>query len=97
MAAKKPAPALSSTLVAVKVSALPPTAAEMPTRAAPIAAPIAPAPAGESADPAANNAPLNFRVTEKLRRDFRVFAAERGLRLNELLVLAFEQYKKNAS
>ena len=97
MAAKKPAPALSSNLVAVKGAALPPTSAEMPTRAAPVEPTISPAPAGESADPAVNNAPLNFRVTEKFRRDFRVFAAERGFRLNELLVLAFEQYKRSAS
>ena len=40
-----------------------------------------------------NNAPLNFRVSPDLRRRFKTFAAQRDLKLNELLRLAFEEYE----
>ncbi|CAI3960751.1 unnamed protein product [Commensalibacter communis] len=42
-----------------------------------------------------NNMPLNFRVSSDFRRRFRMFAASHDLKLNELLVLAFDQYEKN--
>jgi hypothetical protein len=45
-------------------------------------------------DAEANNVPLNFRVSADLRRRFRVFAANRDLKLNELLRLAFDEYEK---
>jgi len=41
-----------------------------------------------------NNMPLNFRVSSDFRRRFRMFAASRDLKLNELLVLAFDNYEK---
>lgn len=40
------------------------------------------------------NMPLNFRVSSDFRRRFRMFAASRDLKLNELLVLAFDNYEK---
>ncbi|CAI3959897.1 unnamed protein product [Commensalibacter communis] len=42
-----------------------------------------------------NNMPLNFRVSSDFRRRFRMFAASHDLKLNELLVLVFDQYEKN--
>lgn len=41
-----------------------------------------------------NNMPLNFRVSSDFRRRFRMFAASHDLKLNELLVLAFDHYEK---
>lgn len=41
-----------------------------------------------------NNNPLNFRVSSDFRRRFRMFAASHDLKLNELLVLSFNQYEK---
>ena len=87
MSAKKPSPGLTAGLVAVKGTAAPPADAGV-TRAAPVAVQPAKAPAGEPA-----SEPLNFRVTAAFRRDFRVYAAENNLKLNELLVLAFNAYK----
>jgi hypothetical protein len=43
--------------------------------------------------PVAENLPMNFKVSPDFKRAFRVAAAERGLRLNELLVEAFEAWK----
>lgn len=69
-----------SGLVATKGQAQP--VANVPARAA--------APESES-----NSMPLNFRVPGEFRRRFRTFAAERDLKLNELLRLAFDEYEKN--
>lgn len=41
--------------------------------------------------------PLNFRVTEAFRREFRIYAATKGLRLNEVLVLAFRALSESDS
>lgn len=41
-----------------------------------------------------NDMPLNFRVSSDFRKRFRVFAASHDLKLNELLVLAFDHYVK---
>jgi len=41
-----------------------------------------------------NNMPLNFRVSPNFRRRFRMFAASHDLKLNELLILAFNEYEK---
>lgn len=43
---------------------------------------------------AAPNEPLNFKMSPAFKREFRMAAAERGLRLNELLVEAFEAWKE---
>ena len=83
MATKKTS-GLTAGLVAVKGAAQPP-AADAAARTAPVVA------AKDTSPPAE---PLNFRVTVDFRRDFRVYAAQKNLKLNELLVLCFEEYKK---
>lgn len=53
-------------------------------------------PTAEPAPTAAKESPgqpLNFRVPASFRREFRMYAADRGLRLNEVLVLAFKALK----
>jgi len=51
-------------------------------------------PAHVDSEDAANNVPLNFRISADLRRRFRMFAAANDLKLNELLKLAFDDYEK---
>jgi predicted HicB family RNase H-like nuclease len=43
--------------------------------------------------PAAENEPMNFKVSPEFKRRFRIAAAERGVRLNELLIEAFEVWE----
>ncbi|EOM3171041.1 TPA: hypothetical protein NIH67_005974 [Pseudomonas aeruginosa] len=81
MATKKSTADLSG-LVATKGSAAP--VANMPTRT----------PAHAEAEDAANNVPLNFRVSGEFRRRFRMYAAAHDLKLNELLRLAFDEYEQ---
>jgi hypothetical protein len=99
---KKPA-ALSASLVAVKGAAAP--APDMPSRgtSVPAAAPIASIDQDVSrADPnrAPNRegegglSPLNFRVPAGFRREFKTYAAQHDLKLNELLRRAFEAYRR---
>jgi hypothetical protein len=38
-------------------------------------------------------APLNFRVSAAFRREFKTFAAQHDLKLNELLRRSFEAYR----
>lgn len=84
---KKPA-ALSADLVAVKGSAAP--APDMPSRASsPGRRPVAAKPEEES-----GLAPLNFRVRASFRREFKTYAAQHDLKLNELLRLSFETYRR---
>lgn len=102
---KKPAASLSAGLVAVKGMAAP--AADMPGRLAPAPvaarekptpAPAAPAAVKPAGDPAGQGEtggqPLNFRVPDSFRREFKVFAATNGLKLNELLRLSFDAYRR---
>lgn len=99
---KKPAAALSANLVAVKGTAAP--SPDMPGRVAPPTAPPMTAPAATRAKPAeeppaagqgeAGGQPLNFRVPDAFRREFKVYAARNGLKLNELLRLCFEAYRQ---
>jgi hypothetical protein len=43
-------------------------------------------------------APLNFKVPQAFRREFKIYAAQRGKKLNELLYEAFQALKeKNGS
>jgi hypothetical protein len=90
---KKPAATLSANLVAVKGMAAP--TPDMPGRATPPA--VAPLKAVPEPEPAAQKEaggqPLNFRVSDAFRREFKVYAAEHGLKLNELLRLSFEAYR----
>ena len=96
---KKPA-ALSASLVAVKGAGAPSpdmlgrgTAALDPTSSGQSAEPQ-PSP-GEASEPGeGSGAPLNFRVSETFRREFKVYAAQHGLKLNELLRLSFEAYRR---
>ena len=39
------------------------------------------------------NEPMNFKVSAAFKREFRMAAADRGLRLNELLLEAFDAWK----
>jgi len=94
---RKPAAALSASLVAVKGAAAP--APDMPGRSGPVAAmpaakmeaPARPAPerGGEE-----GLAPLNFRVPMSFRREFKTYAAQHDLKLNELLRRSFEAYRR---
>ena len=42
------------------------------------------------------NEPLTFKVTGAFKREFRMAAADRGIRLNTLLTEAFEAWKAQA-
>ena len=94
---KKPTAALSASLVAVKGSAVP--APDMPGRGtgsiAPPEAPPSPENhAVETADGTGGGMPLNFRVPDSFRREFKVYAAQHDLKLNELLRRSFEAYRR---
>jgi hypothetical protein len=39
-------------------------------------------------------APLNFRVSSSFRREFKTYAAQHDLKLNELLRRSFETYRR---
>lgn len=99
---KKPAAALSASLVAVKGAATP--APDMPGRGG---APAAPAPVTEEPRVPAGAAPeregesgagglspLNFRVPASFRREFKTYAAQHDLKLNELLRRSFDAYRQ---
>ncbi len=54
-----------------------------------------PSPSASSAQAtSAPNEPLNFKMPPAFKREFKVAAVSRGLRLNELLVEAFEAWKE---
>ena len=88
---KKPAAALSSNLVAVKGAAMP--APDMPGRASPPPAAV-PVEKEAKAGAAEVGQPLNFRVPAEFRREFKVYASQHDLKLNELLRLSFEAYRR---
>jgi hypothetical protein len=94
---KRPAAALSANLVAVKGTAAP--APDMPSRVAPVPAPtpvtanLPPVPSSVGQGEGGGQ-PLNFRVSDAFRREFKVYAARNGLKLNELLRLSFEAYRR---
>ena len=71
---------LSAGLVAVKGHAAPSN--DMPGR-------IADVKANETGQD-----PLNFRVSNMFRREFKTYAAAHDLKLNELLVKCFDSYRK---
>ena len=41
--------------------------------------------------------PLNFRVSAAFRREFKTYAAQHDLKLNELLRLSFDAYRRQQS
>lgn len=97
---KKPAATLSASLVAVKGAAVP--APDMPGRGSPTAPAstpvveeqhVPPRPAPREADEG-TLAPLNFRVPAAFRREFKTYAAQHDLKLNELLRRSFEAYRQ---
>lgn len=83
MAAKKKSAELSAGLVAVKGAAVP--TSDMPARAPLVQ---------EPAEAEKGLAPLNFRVSAAFRREFKTYAAQNDLKLNELLRLSFEAYSR---
>jgi hypothetical protein len=95
---------LSAGLVAIKGTAVPPP--DMHTRApsvrpdvsAPAAEAVAPRPGQVSpahkAEREASLTPLNFRIPASFRREFKSYAASHDLKLNELLRLSFEAYRR---
>ena len=48
---------------------------------------------GRPAPASAPNEPMNFKVSPAFKREFRMAAADRGLKLNELLLEAFDAWK----
>jgi hypothetical protein len=87
---KKAAP-LSSGLVAIKGSAAP--VPDMPTRS-PVVEPSEAPGQGASKEEESGGLPLNFRVPAEFRRAFKTYAAAHDLKLNALLKLSFESYRK---
>lgn len=85
---KKPA-ALSADLIATKGGAKP--APDMPTRSS---VGQEPAVTAKTADEGRSLTPLNFRVSAAFRREFKTYAAQHDLKLNELLRLSFEAYRQ---
>ena len=91
MTGKQKAPELSAGLLAVKGAAVP--AQDMkPREAEPAPEPTPDVVEQDESD--GNNAPLNFRVSAAFRREFKTFAAQHDLKLNELLRRAFDIYKR---
>jgi hypothetical protein len=84
----KPTP-LSSGLVAIKGSAAP--VPDMPTRSPAVAAP---AKKEKKEKKEVGTEPLNFRVPAAFRTAFKTYAASHDLKLNALLRLSFEAYRK---
>jgi hypothetical protein len=91
---KKPAAALSASLVAVKGAAVP--APDMPGRGAASADDHAALPPASPPDPQGQGglSPLNFRVPASFRREFKTYAARHDLKLNELLRRSFDAYRR---
>jgi hypothetical protein len=91
---------LSAGLVAIKGAAVPPP--DMHTRAplvrpdvsAPVAEAVAPRPPAHKPEREASLTPLNFRIPASFRREFKSYAASHDLKLNELLRLSFEAYRR---
>lgn len=98
MAGKQKTADLSAGLLAVKGSAVPAQALK-PRAADPAPAPAVeqPKPAREADEGDRNDAPLNFRVSPAFRREFKTYAAQNDLKLNELLRRAFDAYKGQES
>jgi hypothetical protein len=83
-----------------------PVLASVPSVAPEAAAPAAAAPKAALKPPArkasaapvqekeANLAPLNFRISASFRREFKTYAATHDLKLNELLRLSFDAYRR---
>jgi hypothetical protein len=94
-----PSPDMPSRAGGPAIAAVPspaPAAAD-PDEAQPKAGSRIPARARAAREPEikeANLTPLNFRVQSSFRREFRTYAAAHDLKLNELLRLCFEAYRR---
>jgi len=88
---KSKKPELSAALVAIKGAATP--AADMPPRAAasPSALHGSTTEAGQGRE---ELVPLNFRLPASFRREFKTYAAQHDMKLNELLRHCFEAYRR---
>ena len=95
MTGKQKAPELSASLLAVKGAAVP--APDMKPREAEPTPEPTPDVVVEQDEGDGNNAPLNFRVSAAFRREFKTFAAQNDLKLNELLRRSFDVYKSQKS
>jgi hypothetical protein len=79
------------------IAAVAAPASAVPDEAPPKAASRAPARAKAAKEPEItepNLTPLNFRVQSSFRRQFRTYAAAHDLKLNELLRLCFDAYRR---
>lgn len=85
---KKPA-VLSADLIATKGAAKP--APDMPARGSALEEQATTAREGEGGK---GLMPLNFRVSAGFRREFKTYAAQHDLKLNELLRLSFDAYRR---
>jgi hypothetical protein len=85
-------------VVVPALAAVPPAAVPAaPRRAVPPRVAAAKSPVREAApepEKEPNLTPLNFRIPASFRREFRTYAATHDLKLNELLRLCFEGYRK---
>jgi hypothetical protein len=94
MTSRAGAPAFAPALTAAPA----PTAQPVGTGAVPASAPEEanppPRAAPEPEEKEANLAPLNFRISASFRREFKTYAAHHDLKLNELLRLCFEAYRR---
>lgn len=88
---KKPA-ALSADLIATKGGAKP--APDMPVRSSAMQEQAA-RPGDREGEGGKGLMPLNFRVSASFRREFKTYAAQHDLKLNELLRLSFEAYRRH--
>jgi hypothetical protein len=79
---KSKKPELSAALVAIKGAATP--AADMPPRGS----------ATEAGQGREELVPLNFRLPVSFRREFKTYAAQHDMKLNELLRHCFEAYRR---
>jgi hypothetical protein len=75
--------------------AAPPAAANESPPPTPPARSTARSKAAAEPEPKEDNfSPLNFRIPASFRREFRTYAATHDLKLNELLRLCFEAYRR---
>jgi hypothetical protein len=65
----------------------------MPVRSSAVEEPAEPAVSREG-EGGKGLTPLNFRVSATFRRDFKTYAAQHDLKLNELLRLSFDAYRR---
>ena len=83
---------LSADLVARKGAASP--APDMPSRAGAPTAVRSASPAKPAREGTEELVPLNFRLPASFRREFKTYAAHHDMKLNQLLRICFESYRR---